>query len=192
MNDQLKRYIGEYESARRQVRALVDGLNEKTFNLRPDPESWSVAECIDHLCVLGNLLLPRLDAGVQQARAKGWRSDGPFRYGSFSNMFIRMVSPLRTTGSRRGKAAAPLIYLPSSATHGVNALVTKFETLQNELIERAKAADGLDIARVRIVSPVSVLIRIRLGAWFEAIAAHQFRHIEQAKRTKEVVAGGPL
>lgn len=192
MNDQLKRYIGEYETARSEVRALVDGLDDKKFNLRPDPDSWSVAECIDHLCVLGNLLLPRLDAGIQRARVKGWRSDGPFRYGLFSTMFIRMVGPLRTTGSRRGKVAAPRLYRPSSATHDVNTLVTKFETLQDELIERAKAADGLDIARVRIESPVSVLIRIRLGAWFEAIAAHQFRHIEQAKRAKAVVAEGTL
>jgi hypothetical protein len=46
-------------------------------------------------------------------------------------------------------------------------------------------AEGLDLARIKVATPISRFLKISLGAMFEQAAAHERRHIEQARRVRE-------
>lgn len=184
MNTQLQNYIKQFDDARQRVTVLTADLNDESFNRRSTSGGWSVAEIIDHLCVLGELLLPRIDIGIAEAHTRGWHSDGPFHYPILSRWFIRAVGPLKP--GKRGKMRAPKIYLPRGDLSKAE-LLARFERLQADLIARCERADGLDIARVAITSPVTRLIRVRLGAWFEALAMHQLRHFEQIVDTRNTL-----
>lgn len=181
LNSQIHAYAEAFEQARQRVIRVFEGMDEDRVNLRPAPGSWSVAECIDHLCAHGSLMLPGLAAGIQRAKAGGRRGDGPFRYGSIARWFIRKVGPLGKDG--RGKMKAPKALIPTSS-HKKQELLERFVRLQDELIELIHRANGWDVARIRVPSVIIRLLRLPLGAWFEAIAAHQFRHIEQAESAK--------
>lgn len=179
-------YCRLFEGAREDIRDLVNGLTDEQFNERPGPERWAVAECIDHLCVVGAYLLPLLDAGIEQARAKDWRSDGPFAYGHLGNWFVNFAGP--SEKARKRKLKAPKLYTPSS-NHSISRLVKAFGDLQDDFIGRVEQANGLDLARVKIASPVTRLIRLSLGQWFALMAGHQERHFLQAQDVRKEIEG---
>lgn len=188
MNNQLQSYIDRYNEARERMRTLTTDLTDDTFNKCPPTGGWSLAEIVHHLCVIGEQLLPRIDVGIDEARARGWHDPGPYRYPFFSRLFIRGVGPL--SANKRGKMKAPGPYMPT-ANHRMEDILPRFDKLQTGLIARCQRADGVDIARVVIASPAAAWIRVRLGAWFEALAMHQLRHFQQFEETRIALGLSP-
>ena len=171
----------QFSEAKETARALAGGLTDEQFNWRPEPGRWSIAECLDHLNTTGSKLLPGMDAAIERARERERTGSGPFRYGWLSRWFIRANAPLPADGKGM---KTPKLYKPT-ADQLVGRVLPAFVELQDQLIERLRAANGLDLARVKVASPVTKLLRISLGAWFAATAAHQERHLEQARRVRE-------
>lgn len=170
----------EYEAAADQARRLVEGLSDAQLNWRPAPGAWSIAECLDHLRVTADEILAELDPAMERARARGRTGSPPFRYGWVGSWFVRAVGP-RTERSR--KMPSPRIYRPVSE-HAGDRVLPAFVELQERLVERLGRANGLDLG-IKVRSPVSPLLRIALGQWFEAIAGHQVRHLQQAGAVRE-------
>jgi len=63
-----------------------------------------------------------------------------------------------------------------------------FDRLQGELIGCLGEASGLDLARLRIVSPFATRIKYNLYSCLRIIPAHQRLHLAQAE---EVIRRGP-
>ena len=49
--DLLQTIVGETELLNDSARQLVTGLNDEQLNWKPAPDSWSIAQCLDHLAV---------------------------------------------------------------------------------------------------------------------------------------------
>jgi len=176
---ELEGYRAQFEAAKRDASELVAGLSDAQFNWRPAPGAWSIAECLAHLNVTGQNFLPRIDRRIREARAAGMLSEGPFRYGLLSRVMVRGTEP-----PAKLKFKAPKIFQPMSE-HLIAVIVPAFMTLQDQLIERLRAARGVDLGRVKVTSPVSRLFKISLGQVFPFIAAHERRHLWQARRVRE-------
>lgn len=190
MSHQLRDYMHQFASARERIVALTEGLDTETFNASLASGGWSIAEIVEHLCIIGEMLLPRIDVAIDETREGGWYGDGPYTYPPFSRLFLRSVGPLPP--SKRGKTKAPRIYKPSASRHELNDLTARFIALQDKLIERCRNAEGLNLRRVAIASPVTPLIRVRLGAWFEALALHQLRHFQQIEDVRSQLRVGSM
>ena len=175
--DELKKYEDEYASARKDVKKLIEGLSEEQFNWRPAEDRWSMAECLDHLCMLGSYMIPKIDEATRIAEEKGWRSDGPFQYGFIGNWFVRAVSG--GDGAPKRRFRAPAMYTPKSE-HSISRVEAAFVSLQDDFVERLHKANGLDLKRVKLASPVTRLLQFSLGQWFALLAGHQRRHFWQA------------
>ncbi len=178
---ELQQRQGQFSAAKDTARALTEGLTDEQFNWHPESGRWSIAECVDHLTTTGIKLLPGMDAAIERARNRGKSASGPFRYGWFDNWFIRGTGPMPATGKGMKH---PKQYAPR-ADQPVERVLPAFLELQDQLIQRLHAANGLDLARIKISSPILRLLRISLGAWFAATAGHQERHLEQARRVRE-------
>jgi hypothetical protein len=61
-------------------------------------------------------------------------------------------------------------------------VLAEFAKLQGELVRLLRRAHGLDLARVKVPSPVTSLLRLSLGQWFHFLAAHERRHLWQAEQ----------
>lgn len=185
LNPELERYRADFEQAKADFHTLVEGLDDEQFNWRPGEEEWSAAECIDHLVAIGTLMLRKLDEAIDKAETNGWRSDGPFKYSRIGNWFVRAVGP-RDEHNRR-KFKAPAIYAPTS-NHSISRLEKAYCDLQDEFVARVERANGLDLARVKLPSPVTSLLKFSLGQWFALLAGHQKRHYHQAQAVKAKLA----
>jgi hypothetical protein len=56
--------------------------------------------------------------------------------------------------------------------------------LQESLISLVHQADGLDLSRLVVASPASVLIRFNVYEWLVATSVHQQRHLGQGQRVR--------
>jgi hypothetical protein len=132
--------------------------------------------------VTNGKLVPRFEAAIQQLREHGWRSDGPFRYNWGERRFIALLAP----GAAPWLPAPPL-YRPAAQPDGHEA-IKRFMMLEERLLTCLEQADGYDIGRVKVASPISSLIHLRLGAWFAATVNHNRNHLQQAQRVRAVPA----
>lgn len=175
-----------YRWAAGEAERLLAGVDDDRFNARPAEKKWSAAECLSHLVVSGEALLPLLDEGIRRGREREILGHGPFRYGRFGEWFVRQVSgdgappPVRLP--------APRLYAPPRRRHPVGPTRREFHDLQEALSDRLQLASGLDLARVRVRSPVTPLLRLGLGQWFRLVAGHQRRHLGQARRALAAAA----
>jgi hypothetical protein len=168
----------DYQAAAAEARERFGGLTEAQLAWRPEPGRWSIAECLDHLHVTGEEVLAQVEAAVVQGWARGTTGSPPFRYGWLGPWFVRANAP---SGRR---VPTPKVFRPREGRPPVGAL-DDFLALQEELAAALERANGLDLARVRARSPVTPLLRIGIGSWFEVIAVHQARHLAQARAVLE-------
>jgi hypothetical protein len=166
----------EFERLSGEADALVAPLTEAQFNWQPAPGAWSVAECIEHLNVTARLYLPKLDEGIANAIRRGLYAEGPFTY----NWIGRFVAGSMEPPARfRVKAPATFHPAPRRPRHDIMAA---FRAYQVQYVDRLRQSNGLDLARARVSSPAGTWLRIPLGSGFAMMAAHERRHLWQARQ----------
>ncbi len=185
LNAELRDYLRQWEEAKSSASRLVEDLSDEQLLWTPSPDGWSIAECFGHLNATVEAYFPRIDRAIEEGRAAGLLGDGPFRHGFLMNRFIKMLQP---PPRRRFKVPGP-IFQPKVDTP-VRDTCERFLSHQDSLAERVRRADGLDLARVRLVSPLTRWLRMSLGQCFSLVATHQRRHLWQAARVRDT-AGFP-
>ena len=176
MHPELDAYLHQLEAIRADARQLVAGLSDAEFNRRPAARRWSAAECLDHLNMVRKVL-PAIDRAITHAAARGLRSDGPFRYGWFARWMIRSFEP-----PPRRRFRNPTLLEPAHQPLAPDAVLREFLSLRDALTRRVQQADGLDLERAIVVSPVSRFFRMPLGGYFAFLLAHDRRHLWQARQ----------
>jgi len=167
------------------ARRLLAGLEDARFNWSPGTSRWSIAQCLAHLDIVGRAYITVLDQAMERARAESLFAQAPFHYGFFERWFVRSSEPpaglrLRTPGPAR----------PSSE-YFIEQLPGRFFTLQDELRQRLRRADGLDLARVKVASPFVRTLKLGLGPCFQFLVAHERRHLWQAWQVRNCDAFPP-
>jgi hypothetical protein len=175
-------------ASRATAESVVEGLSDEDFDRRPAPGEWSVCECIDHLNVVGTKLCDAFDAGLERAHREGLFARGEYRYGFFERWFARAASAVAPPRHRRVRTFP--VYAPRGGQSVANVLAD-YLTLQDNLVERVEAANGIDLARLKIRSPATRWVRMSIGQWLQLVAGPQERHLDQALRTRRRVLSGP-
>jgi hypothetical protein len=173
----------QFEQLSAEADLLVTPLGDELFNRRPSPDRWSVAECIEHLNVSARRYLPAIDEGIAAAVRLGLYGAGPFTYNWLGRVFVWTMEP-----PPRFKAKAPSTLRPEAARPKQDVL-SGFRAYQVQYIDRLHAANGLDLARARVRSPVASWLRIPLGSAFQLMAAHERRHLWQARQALDALRG---
>ena len=92
----------------------------------------------------------------------------------------------------RRKVRAPRRFLPLDG-QPVTAIVPTFLHLQSQFLALIGRSEGLDLARVKVSTPISRFLKMSLGMMFAQASAHERRHMAQARRVREMLperAGG--
>ena len=63
--------------------------------------------------------------------------------------------------------------------------MASFDAYTERFIAVCEAADGLDLARIKVRSPFLKLLRLPLGAFLDAMGLHAIRHVQQAERVTQ-------
>jgi hypothetical protein len=172
---EIERLLYQAGVVKMDARGLTSTLTEEQFQWKPSPEFWSVGECFDHLNATNRLWLPLLEEAVERGRAKGLLGEGPFVYGWFSRWLLARTEPPPKSRFRAPSHLRPAGSRPAAEVMG------EFVELHGRLESLLRAADGLDLARIRVASPGLRWLRHSLGISFWLLLAHDRRHIYQAR-----------
>jgi hypothetical protein len=178
VTDAVEMYRAQFEAIETQARDILGGLTDEQLAWQPEPEGWSIADCLDHLIVAGRQSLSYVAEAVDVARAGGMWSTGPFRYGMVERWVVWLMEP-----PARMKFAAPRAYRPTCGRPGA-IVVDEFLLLQQELRQSVEQARGLDLAKVKVRNPVTRWFKFSLGQEFAIAAAHERRHLWQVRAIK--------
>jgi hypothetical protein len=172
----------QFAALKLEASELVSGLKESQFNWRPDPRGWSMAECLLHLNIIGDRYVHVLEKTLAEAQGRGTRGSGPFKYGPLSRWILANTEP---PPKRKFKAARS--FTPSYG-QPITAVLPTFLHLQGQLALQLEQANGLDLARVRVPAPGMGPLRFNLQLTFAWIAAHERRHLWQARQVRNHAA----
>ncbi len=171
MQPQMADLLARAEAQTSKVEAQIAPLTNDAFLTRPQPDKWSVAEHLQHLVLTNQAYILTVDQAVARARAQGLEGEGPFGGGRFVNGFIRRLAPPVTRRFKTFKSVTPPPELDRvTVTRG-------FMETQAALVDALVQADGVDLNRVKIRSPLLRLLKMNAFQALSLLVVHNDRHL---------------
>lgn len=162
------------------VREAFGGLNADQLNWKPLPDTWSVAQCIDHLITTNRAYFDKIEKVVGgELRPNLW-SRIPFWSGLVGYLIRRAVEPQNTKKTKTFPVFEP------SQSDVPDTVVEDFAECQEKLMSYIRQTDHLDREKIKIVSPVSDKAPLTLADAFEILVIHERRHFQQAEAVMEL------
>jgi len=170
--------LDELRAVTKETREVFGGLSPAQLNWKPSAEQWSVGQCFGHLIVTNRGFYPALEEAARGVRrSKLWERVSPL-----SGLFGRVI--VRTMSSQR-KFKAPRSLKPSASDVDAG-VVEKFVGQQGELGKLMRAAaGGTDLRRTAVTSPIAGFVTYSMLDACRIVAAHNRRHVAQARRVTE-------
>ena len=176
--------ISEVSDALRTVsaraEALAGSLSAEQMVRRPDPNAWSVAECLAHLTITANAYAPVWREALAAAKRSGARGAEPYRMDFMGRMLNWSLEP----GRFRYKTPAPMQPVRVVSGNGALAAFLDAQRMVQQFLEESA---GLPLDRLKIASPALQSIHYSVWSSFVIIATHAQRHLAQAERAASAV-----
>lgn len=146
------------------------------------PGGWSVAQCLDHLAKTNLLYSYSMrDAVAPAMHVVRHDRKGPIRPGWFARKFIERME----AGSPSKFRAPDPVVPPPEADPRV--ALRDFLRAQRALVNLLAEVRKLDLNAIRFKSPFVPWLRISVGAGFKLVAAHNRRHLAQARKIADSI-----
>lgn len=181
LDSQLADICNQLRSNSLQVLKLADNLHHHQLNLRIESDRWSIAECLVHLNLFSEVFVSRIGIACENARREGLYGAGPYKMDFVGRLLKYVLEP-----PSKWTAITPDEFEPH-VIEPLEKVIPTFNQLQSELIELVSDSSGLDLNRIKIISPVSKHVRYNLYSCFQIIAAHQRRHLRQADQSRSLL-----
>jgi hypothetical protein len=173
---EVEQFRQQFDDLSQSADRLVEALSDPQFEWQPAPGRWSIAQCIEHLNTTARLYLPQLDEAIANAIRRGTYGEGPYSY----NIFGRFLTALMEPPPRIRVASPPAFHPPPTRPRGE--VMAAFRAYQVQFVDRLRQANGLDLARATVRSPMYSWLRFSLGSGFALMLAHERRHLWQARQ----------
>ena len=177
-----------FEAVEQDARAVVAGLTEAQGVWRPDPASWSIAQCLDHLATSNRVYLSAMQPAAEDAVRRGRKRRRPAVPGLIGGWFVRIMEP---PVKRPFTMRAPKKIVPRESP-ALQDAARAFLASQDDVRAFLRAYADTDLAGVRFVNPFAPAIRFTLATGLHVTAAHARRHLWQAwnvRRAEERARG---
>ena len=176
VTSELACYKKDFRDNRSTARNLFSTLTSQEFNWRPNRGRWSIAQCLTHLIISSKLYSDAILTAVSTPQPVWKVEPGPYQYGLFSRLMIKSLDP-----DNRRRYKAPRKFTPPLIHYSVDSVITEFESSGDRWEECLKCSNDLNLAKVKVTSPVMPLLRFQLGATFAMMVMHERRHLQQAQ-----------
>jgi hypothetical protein len=179
-----RRLIAELHASDQRAIALARALTVEQLNWKPRPEKWSVGQCLEHLCISGEVYLQPIASALRNRQSSPVAEITP---GWFGAWFIRTyIAP-----SRQSKTApAPRKITPVLDVVEPSVL-DRFLAVNRDVRALIERAEPYDVNRIRFVNPFVPVIRFTVGTGLEIISKHEDRHLLQAEKVWQAWAQQP-
>jgi hypothetical protein len=156
-------------------------LTSEQLNWKPNSNTWSIAQNLDHLILVNETYYPVLASLKTGTYKTPFVAKIGFMVSFLGKTVLKAVHP-----DRKKKMKTFPIWEPT--TSNVNGdILKRFQNHQNELIQKIEGARELVEKGVVISSPANKNIVYKLETAFDIIVSHEQRHLEQAKEILQLM-----
>lgn len=180
MKNELTTLVKDVEAITEKVQKTFGSLTIEQINWKPNPKSWSIAQCFEHLIVTNNLYFPNIQKVVDGNHRNNFFSKIPFGVDLIGAL---MKNSLKPEQSRKMKTFK--IFEPAKSDIPTT-IFDDFVENNQQLIAMIEAVKDLDTDKIKIAEPLSVALNLRLNDAFEILVLHEKRHFQQAQRVLEM------
>ena len=173
---QLEDFIAAMEEVSDDVQKSFGSLSSQQLNWKASAESWSIAQCLEHLIKANAPYAPLIESATDPGRKPSLWERVPVIPGLLGNLLAEAVSP---QAARRLKA--PAKFAPSRSSVSAD-VVSRFMQTQNKVLALMKSSAHLDLKGIIVTSPALSVITYSLLDGYRIISNHEQRHLAQAKR----------
>lgn len=154
-------------------------LSENQLNWKPSLENWSVGECINHLLTTNKQYLAKIEKIINLSPTL---SEKNYLYSQsfMGKMITKAVDPANIKKFKTFK-----VFLPDKSTVR-KTIVKDYVNSSTKFIEHINKIRYLDLKKIKLSSPVNILIRLNLGDVLIIIPKHDERHLNQANRLMKI------
>ncbi|MCF8238227.1 MAG: DinB family protein [Saprospiraceae bacterium] len=180
MEERIAQWSDRIDKVSAAINICCTDLDLESLNIKPNLESWSIAQILDHIMTTNQSYFPMLDKLALGEFDLPLHGRLPFLRRFFGRFILKGVSP-----KREKKISTFPIWEPSSSQLPGD-MVARFSSHQAKLKSRIEDALPLLEKGARIYSPASRMIVYSLADAFEIIVTHEERHLEQVKEVLEL------
>lgn len=150
------------------------------LNFRPEPDSWSVLECIEHLNYYGNYYLPEME---KQIASSPYPAEEFFKSGFLGNYFAKSMLPKdRLKKMKTLKSQNPIGKVLDKKVLDV------FVDHQLQMISLLNKAKKVSLNRTKTGISIRKYLRLRLGDTMRVVIYHNQRHLKQAQNVLKILS----
>ena len=171
----MKNWSEEIDKTTHNFIETFSGLNIDQLNWKPNSQTWSIAQNIDHLIVINKTYFPVIESIRKGTYKIPFISKLGFIVSFFEKIVLKSVQP-----DRNKKIKTFSIWEPSKSEIP-NGILDRFKEHQVELKKMIKNSRDLVEKGTIISSPANKNIVYKLEIAFEIIVTHEKRHFEQSK-----------
>ena len=172
----IQRVLDEIAESDRTADDLVANLTDTQFVWRPGEGSWSIAECLEHLATTNTVYGDAMRHGIDAARRRGFTTYSPLKPGFFGRKFINSMEPPVRMRGRAPSQVRPRAGLSRAEILG------RYHEAHRRVVETIREAAGVDPNRAMFPNPFFRLVRVSVATGMQVIAAHDRRHLWQARQ----------
>ncbi len=148
-------------------------LNSEQLNRKSHPNSWSIAQCLEHLIISNEKYFPVFENIIaSKHKMTFWEKNNPLTSYTGKQM-IKTLGPIVTK-----KFQSPKLFLPSQSTIR-NSIVLDFVLHQEKLKKIVDALNDSKFDKIIITSPVAALLTLNLRDALQILVVHEERHLLQ-------------
>lgn len=153
-------------------------LNEEILNYKPEPERWSILECLEHLNLYGDFYLPEIERRILESNNS--TKNRLFRSGILGNYFANLM---RVKNGSIKKMKTPKDKNPQNSKLNI-LTIDRFLKQQEKLVILLNRARTTDLTSTKCSISLSKWIKLRLGDTFRFLIFHIDRHLKQAENVQ--------
>ena len=174
----IKTVLQKGEEAINRVSLEFSGLSLEQLNWKPSSQSWSIAQCLDHLIISHNSYGSSFGSIAGGNYKMGlWQSYSPFTYLSGK----LMKQQLQEQPKRKFKAPKKI---QPSASEMERDIIDRYQKNLEAFLDQISKCGNIDIDKTIITSPILSIVTYSLRDAFQFLMQHEHRHINQAIRVK--------
>lgn len=148
-------------------------ISEDILQKKPNEQSWSVLDCLEHLNLYGDFYVPEIKKRLNQSKSK---NQSNFKSGFLGNKFALDMLPKKNMKKMNTfKSKNPI-----SSKLDKEKVILRFINQQEEMLILLENAKTKNLSNIK-TSITLPLLKFRLGDTFRFVIYHNKRHIVHAK-----------
>ena len=175
----IKSTLQKGKEAKEKAMLAFSNMSPEQLNWKPSAESWSIAQCLEHLIIADSSYFPDLKKITEGTYKMGFWE----KYSPFTGLCGRLMKD-RMHEKATKKMIAPEKICPVSGkiNYEIIELYHKNVDLFLGYISKSK---NVDLDKAIIASTILQIVTYSLRDALEFLVQHEHRHINQAERVKE-------